>query len=182
MRSDHPSIRNKFLRGGDDLSGKRPKAPFDHPESSSRTSLDVHDERKPGEDELQPSHEELAHFVIAGAVPHGQGKPFVQISAMDLARVRETNEDRGLGFGHLRDREPVSPALRRVGHEGSQLAVDTGGHGDGLELHDTVLVGQGLQGEPRHRRQVGGCSVDHLETGVEGFEVHVEPCRHAVVG
>ncbi len=60
--------------------------------------------------------------------------------------------------------------------------MDAGGHGDGLELRDEVLVDPGIQGEPRHRRQVGGFNVYRLGPGVECFEVHEDPSRHAVVG
>ncbi len=93
MRSGHPSITSKLQHEMDNWRGKMTKAELDHLENTCRTSLDVHGERKAGEDLHQPGLEELAHFAIAWTVPHGQGEPLLEISAMDLGRVREASKD-----------------------------------------------------------------------------------------
>jgi hypothetical protein len=80
-------------------------------------------------------------FSIAGVMPHGSGDPFLQ------------------SLSHLHDLEPDPPTSQGVGHEGSELVVDAGGHGDGFELCNEVLEDRGFQGEPRHRRKVGGGKV-----------------------
>ncbi len=110
------------------------KAQLDHLECTASTGLDVHVKRTTGEDELQPSNKEFSHLVLAGTVPHGNGEPFLRITAMGLGGVREASEDLGRGLSHLRDHEPVSPALQRVSHEGSELAVGAGCHRDRAAL------------------------------------------------